>query len=146
MQYQQATILVVEDEDADYALTFMLLKREHIQNAILRVRSGQDALDLFASGALKGPVVLLLDINMPGMSGIHFLDLFRRVSAKNKVEIFILSHHEPDYVKSLVGDREVAGILQKDHVHKFIHALGPDSRITEAINGTQTFKVVDVMQ
>lgn len=144
MQYEPATILMVEDEEADYVLTLMLLKNRHIRNDVLRVRSGQDALDLLISGILKSPLILLLDINMPLMSGIQFLDAFQKLTIPNQVAIFILSDHDPDYIKALLGSRQVAGILQKDEVHNFIHGIGHNSRLAEAIIETQTWTVVEM--
>ena len=70
-------ILLVEDNDDDAMLTGMAFKKSQIPNPVRRVRDGVEALDyLFAQNAYAArdvrdtPAVVLLDLNLPRLSGI----------------------------------------------------------------------------
>jgi two-component system response regulator len=99
----EKTILLVED-DADHArLTLRALKKNNIQNDVVVVRDGAEALDyLFGAGAYYGrdigvmPGVILLDLTLPKMDG---LELFRRLRSDPRtrflpVVIFTSSNRE----------------------------------------------------
>jgi len=85
------SILLVEDNEQDEALVIRSLKKINIVNNIVIVRDGQQALDyLFATGDYSNrsiddiPVVVLLDISLPRISG---LDVLARVRANPKTQL-----------------------------------------------------------
>ncbi len=63
--------LLVDDDLGHCELVRRNLRRAGITNEIHTVHDGQSALDFVHAAA--GPVLLLLDINMPGLSGIEVL-------------------------------------------------------------------------
>jgi CheY-like chemotaxis protein len=81
---EQVDVLLVEDSDADAEMTIRALKINCSTVKIARVRDGIEALDfIFCSGAYQRrrrdhPKLTLLDIKMPGLSGI---DVLRRVKS-----------------------------------------------------------------
>lgn len=77
-------ILLVEDNPQDELLTLRALRKAHVANRIDVVRDGQQALDyLFNQGefaqpeARDLPVVVLLDISLPRLSGLEVLRAVR---------------------------------------------------------------------
>lgn len=77
------TILLVEDNPDDEALSMRAFARNSIRNPVVCVRDGQEALDwLFGAGAHAGrsvderPAMVLLDLKLPKVSG---LDVLRRI-------------------------------------------------------------------
>lgn len=72
------------------------------------VNSGKEALDLFSSGVFV-PDQILLDINMPDMTGVDVLSAIREHNLVPNAKIFILSNtHESEYAdayKKLKIDR-----------------------------------------
>jgi CheY-like chemotaxis protein len=77
------SILLVEDNGQDEKLILRALKKVNLANQVNVVRDGQQALDyLFREGEFAGragddfPAVLLLDLNLPRVSG---LDVLRRL-------------------------------------------------------------------
>lgn len=77
------TILLVEDNQQDEMLIMRALRKINLANTVDVVRDGQQALDyLFREGEFSGrpgddvPTVVLLDINLPRLSG---LDVLRRL-------------------------------------------------------------------
>jgi len=78
-------ILLVEDNSDDAELTMSALRGANISNPIEWVRDGAAALDfLFCTGefsqrsSANGPQVVLLDLNLPKVSG---MDVLRRIKA-----------------------------------------------------------------
>ena len=78
------TILLVEDNPQDELLILRALRKAHVANHIDVVRDGQQALDyLFNQGEFAQteerdpPVVILLDISLPRLSGLEVLRAIR---------------------------------------------------------------------
>jgi two-component system response regulator len=94
----QGPILLVEDNADDVELALMAFNRNNIANEIVIAWDGAEALDyLFGMGNYAGrdtrqmPSLILLDLNLPKLSG---LDVLRRVRADERtqfVPIVILS-------------------------------------------------------
>jgi two-component system response regulator len=83
MNEQSKTILLVEDNDDDVALTLRAFKRSHLMNPVVVVRDGVEALDfLFARGAHEGrgaapPTLVILDLKLPKLDGLGVLKAMR---------------------------------------------------------------------
>lgn len=80
------TILLVEDNEDDVLLTIRALGGLNLGNLVEVVRDGAEAIEyLFAEGRHAGreakdlPQLILLDINLPRLSGI---DVLKRVKAE----------------------------------------------------------------
>ena len=87
MVTQPLIVLLAEDDEGHASLVRRNLKRAGIANEIVHVSDGQEALDYlrcqgaYATRVPNGPLLLLLDINMPRLDGIEVL---RRVKADTK--------------------------------------------------------------
>lgn len=77
------TILLVEDED--YIQRFTKRVLEHNGYKALVTGNGRDALNLLISREGKEIELVLLDLNMPGMSGLRALSAIRQVLPSMKV-------------------------------------------------------------
>jgi two-component system response regulator len=85
------SILLVEDNPDDEALTLRALKKNNIRNDVVVARDGAQALDyLFGTGAYAGrdmsimPSVTLLDIKLPKIDG---LEVLRRMRADERTKL-----------------------------------------------------------
>jgi two-component system response regulator len=96
-------LLLIEDNPNDEALTLRALRKHHIANRAVVVRDGAEALDwLFVRGQHAGrdvalrPQVVLLDLNLPKLSGIDVLRAIRDNPATRQIPVVILTSSKED--------------------------------------------------
>jgi two-component system, response regulator len=101
------TILLVEDNPNDEALTLRALKKNDIHDRVVVVRDGAEALEyLFATGAYSDrdptdvPRVVLLDLKLPKVDGLEVLRRLRANVRTRLLPVVILtsSNEERDLV------------------------------------------------
>ena len=96
-------ILIVEDNQADVELTLHAFKKAKITNPIHVVYDGAEALDfLFCSGryAIRKmehrPQVVLLDLNLPGLSGLEVLRRIKSDARTRTIQVIVLTASQRD--------------------------------------------------
>ena len=106
------SILLVEDTHQDEMLILRSLRKINLANEVEVVRDGQQALDyLFQEGEFAGrvkpdlPAVVLLDVNLPRVSGLEVLERLRADPRTRLLPIVILtsSDEERDRLRSYEG-------------------------------------------
>ena len=92
------TILLIEDNPSDIALTKRALERAHITNELVVAEDGQEALDyLLATGAHSGrdtgeqPMLALLDLKLPKIPGLEVLRRMRAHASTRRIPVVILT-------------------------------------------------------
>ena len=97
------TILLVEDNPDDEALTLRALKKNNIQNDVVVARDGAEALDyLFCSGKYAGrdpavvPQLVLLDLKLPKVDGLEVLRGIRADERTKYLPVVILTSSKED--------------------------------------------------
>jgi CheY-like chemotaxis protein len=96
-------ILLVEDNTDDVLLTLRALQRANILNEVVVARDGAEALDYLTSEGQYSvrdskdmPVVVLLDLKMPRMSGLEFLEKIRKINELKFLPVVILTSSTED--------------------------------------------------
>ena len=88
-------ILLVEDNEGDILLTLEAFKEIKIKNSIAVVKDGGEAIEfLKKQGQYAGttmPHLILLDINMPRISGIEVLDFIKKDEKLRKIPVVMLT-------------------------------------------------------
>ena len=91
-------ILLVEDNDDDADLTRMAFGQARIQNPVVRVRDGVEALDyLMRRGEYAElsedslPVVVLLDLKLPRVGGLQVLRTIRETPHTSCLPVVVLT-------------------------------------------------------
>jgi two-component system response regulator len=95
---ETTTILVVEDNPDDVALTLRALKKNNIGNKVFVARDGVEALDfLFCRNSFADrdphdlPQLTLLDISLPKINGMEVLRRLRADQRTRQLPIVIFS-------------------------------------------------------
>lgn len=117
MASELVKILVVEDNDIDVKSIRRAFRRGSLANALVVAHDGLEALELLrghGSGApLEPPYLVLLDLNMPRMGGLEFLEELRGDANLRRTIVFVLTTSEDDRDKAAAYDRQVAAYLSK---------------------------------
>ena len=97
------TILLVEDNPDDEALTLRALRKANVRNTVVVTRDGVEALDyLFGTGAHAGrdttemPQVVLLDLKLPRVDGLEVLRRLRADARTTLLPVVILTSSNED--------------------------------------------------
>jgi CheY-like chemotaxis protein len=97
MAARELVILLAEDDDGHAYLVQQNLQDAGVANQLVRVRDGQEALDFIrCAGAYKdrvpnGPLILLLDINMPRVDGVEVLRQLKADPKTDELPVIVLT-------------------------------------------------------
>lgn len=101
------TILYVEDSMLDVELTLEVLKENNIINPVAVTSDGIEALEYlryegqFSDRKKGNPGMILLDLKMPRMDGLEFLDIVKKDVRFKKIPVIMItsSREEKDMVR-----------------------------------------------
>lgn len=85
-------ILVVDDNDDDLFFAKIVLTSAGVSADVKLLETGRIALDYLNSPQGREVDVVLLDINMPEMSGFEFLDLYQPLYDEGLVQAPVVMH------------------------------------------------------
>lgn len=115
--YQEVKILLVEDDDIDALSVERALNKLKVANPLVRVKNGKEALKLLRadkSGLQIGkPYIILLDLNMPIMGGIEFLQEIRKEPKLSDSIVFVLTTSDADEDRVAAYKENIAGYIMK---------------------------------
>ncbi|QHL87320.1 response regulator [Nibribacter ruber] len=118
MSETQASILLVEDDYLDAMSVERELRKIKVMVPLHKAKNGREALAMLRGepGTPKLnplPTVVLLDINMPRMNGIEFLQEIRRDPAFTNLNVFIMTTSNEDSDRHAAQDLRVSGYIVK---------------------------------
>lgn len=124
-------ILLVEDSPGDTRLTIEALKDSKIQNTLNCVEDGRQALQyLKKEGEYKGvatPDLILLDLDLPNMSGRELLEMVKKDPTLRSIPIVILtiSESDQDVIQSyhMQANAYVKKPIDLDQFVKVVHSI-----------------------
>jgi CheY-like chemotaxis protein len=113
MRIPNKPILVVEDDDVDVMTIRRALKEIHVSNPVVRQENGENAIAYLRDKQNAMPCIILLDLNMPVMSGIEFLEVIKSDENLKRIPVVVLttSKEQEDKVDSF--NFSVAGYMAK---------------------------------
>ncbi len=119
---REVNILVVEDDEIDVKALLRAFKKLKIANPVTVAKDGIEGWEAIQS--LARPYLLILDINMPRMNGIEFLEKIRASDKFHDSIVFILTTSTDDQDKFEAYNLNVAGyMLKSDMGTSFIRAI-----------------------
>lgn len=121
------SLLLIDDDDVEAEMVHRSLKKVKIANEVYRARDGLEGLQILrgeATQKIKGPVLVLLDLNMPRMNGIEFLEAIRADEQLHKLVVFVLTTSNDENDKAAAYAQNVAGYIVKSHAGRdFINLM-----------------------
>ena len=88
-------ILLVEDSDDDYLMTLRAFNKAMLRNEMIRVSTGDEALDYLYQknqyAQAKKPLLILLDLNLPGTDGKEVLRVVKNDETLKSIPVVVLT-------------------------------------------------------
>jgi CheY-like chemotaxis protein len=106
-------LLLVEDDDLDAKTVQRALKELHVTNPLARVTNGEEALSWLRNPGNGKPGLILLDLNMPVMDGIEFLQVAKGDEHLRLIPVVVLTTSRQESDKLTSFDLSVAGYMVK---------------------------------
>lgn len=114
---QPVTILLIDDDDVDAMGLERAMRKLKIRNPVVRARDGLEGLALLRDEkAIQRPYQILLDLNMPRMSGIEMLKELRQDPLLSSSVVFVLTTSHDEHDKLAAYEEHVAGYIVKKNV------------------------------
>ena len=116
MPLSTVRLVVIDDDDVDVESVVRSLNRNGIFGEITVFRDGLEALLALQhepADLLSRPLLILLDLDLPRLNGIEFLDALRSDPRLCGTVVFILTLSDRAEDRLAAYDRQVAGYLLK---------------------------------
>lgn len=90
---ENKVVLLIEDNPDDEHLTLRALRRNNIMNEVVVATDGEEALEfLFGERApAQVPALIILDLKLPGLSGLELLSRVRKEPATALTPVVVLT-------------------------------------------------------
>src|SRR5688500_5599573 len=95
LDYRDAKVLIIDDQDLNIALLSGMLKKAGYRNRF----STSDPLVAAELFRRVAPHVVLLDIEMPKLDGFGVLDQLRALSSEVQVPVIVLTAHTAQAIR-----------------------------------------------
>jgi CheY-like chemotaxis protein len=116
MQSRIADILLVEDDTLDVKNAQRTLEKIGVLNVMHVAKNGEEAIEYLEQRSVKNepyPDFVLLDLNMPKMNGIEFLQAIRKHEKWRDLKVFVLTTSEEVEEKTAAKKLGVSGYITK---------------------------------
>ena len=113
MKITNKPILLVEDDQVDVMTVKRALKEIHVTNPLVNLENGEEALKYLRDPNSAKPCIILLDLNMPVMNGIEFLQVVKHDALLKRTPVVVLTTSEEQQDKINSFDLGVAGYMAK---------------------------------
>ncbi|TAH42319.1 MAG: response regulator [Bacteroidetes bacterium] len=130
--------IIVDDDELDIRLAKLYIKQTLTNAEVVAFSVPEEALKYFMSsfGDLPAlPSILLLDLNMPSISGWEFLEIFEQLDqkVKNHISVYILSSSvDSRDIDKASNHHNVKGYLQKPITVDSLKKIGKSDGLTFA--------------
>ena len=124
----EVNILLVEDDEVDVMAVTRTFKELKIANPFHRAADGIEALEMLRgeNGKKKilHPLIILLDLNMPRMGGLEFLDELRKDRKLQRTIVFVMTTSAAEEDRVRAYNKCIAGyVLKHSPAHTFLDAV-----------------------
>ena len=107
------SILLVEDDKVDAMTVKRALKEIKVANRLDITNNGEEALAFLKNPENDTPGIILLDLNMPRMNGIEFLEIIKKENDLKRIPVVVLTTSKEDQDKVDSFNLGVSGYMIK---------------------------------
>lgn len=113
-------ILLVEDDDVDAEIVQRMLRLEGMKYPFRLACDGVEALQILRGEGghepMPHPYLILLDLNLPRMNGIEFLQVLRQDPTLKDSPVLVLTTSEQHRDKTAAYNQQIAGYFVKSQI------------------------------
>jgi len=113
MKIPNKPLLIIEDDQVDVMTIRRALKEIHVANPVVHVENGEEGLAYLRDPGREKPCIILLDLNMPVMSGLEFLQIIKHDDYLRRFPVIVLTTSEEQQDKLNSFNLGVAGYMAK---------------------------------
>lgn len=113
MKVLNKPLLLVEDDQVDVMTIRRALREIHVVNPVIHMENGEEALAYLRDPGNERPCIILLDLNMPVMNGIEFLEVVKSDDELRRFPVIVLTTSEEQQDKLNSFNLGVAGYMAK---------------------------------
>jgi len=113
MRQTHCPIMLVEDDQVDAMTVRRALKEIKVTNPLIHQEHGEAALAFLQDPANDRPCLILLDLNMPIMNGIEFLQAIKSLPELKRIPVIVLTTSAEEQDKCQSFDLGIAGYMKK---------------------------------
>lgn len=106
-------ILLVEDDSIDALTVQRALRELKILNTVIIKTNGEEALQFLSENLEVIPCIILLDLNMPKMNGIEFLQARNQIEMMKSIPLVVLTTSLDEKDRLETFKLGISGYMQK---------------------------------
>ncbi|OED39241.1 two-component system response regulator [Chromatiales bacterium (ex Bugula neritina AB1)] len=119
ISYDTVNFLIVDDDLVSIKSIQRSIKQLKIANPVFIAKDGIEALEILDRNITDTntlpPFIITLDLSMPRMGGLEFLDNIRKNDRYRKLVIFVLTTSDAPEDIASAYDKNIAGYIVKDN-------------------------------
>lgn len=127
--HQAITILIIDDDEDDRFFMEQAFKADSPHTHVYLAASGQQALDLLRS-TQPLPDVILLDLNMPGMTGFEVLQHLKQSAFYHPIPVVILTTSDASTDQEQARRLGATKFITKPTTYSGLSAIANQIRLT----------------
>lgn len=113
MSNSDKAVLLVEDDRVDAMTVKRAFKQIKVPNPLFHVENGEEALEFLRDESKPTPMIILLDLNMPKMNGVEFLQVVKNDEELKQIPVIVLTTSKEQQDRVNTFKFSIAGYMIK---------------------------------